>query len=126
MMKRLWWRFWWATPKTFLFPGLYYVHRANKRIVPVPRPSPAPRLIEFPEQTVIIAKDQPEYNPLPAHVFKHDPQGRIACCWQLSFRDRCKVLLTGKLWHQILTFRQPLQPQLLLVDKPDMTVDANN
>lgn len=79
-----------------------------------------PRLISFPEQTVVIAKDQPEYNPLPAHVFKDDPQGRIACCWKLSWHDRFRVLFTGRLWHQILTFQQPLQPQLLTVDKPQM------
>lgn len=27
------------------------------------------KLIEFPEQTTVIAKDQPQYNPLPAHQF---------------------------------------------------------
>ena len=27
-------------------------------------------LIEFKEQTVVIAKDQPEYRPLPAHLLK--------------------------------------------------------
>ena len=25
------------------------------------------KIIEFPEQTLVIAKDQPEYQPLPAH-----------------------------------------------------------
>lgn len=78
------------------------------------------RLIEFPEQTVIIAKDQPEYLPLPAHRFKDDPQGRIACCWRLSFRERLRVLWTGLVWHEILTFNHPLQPQLLTVEKPPM------
>ena len=78
------------------------------------------KLIEFPEQTVVIAKDQPEYNPLPAHRFPDDPQGRIACCWQMTWRERLAVLWTGKLWHQILTFNSALQPQLLTVEKPDM------
>ncbi len=78
-----------------------------------------PKLIEFPEQTVVIAKDQPEYNPLPAHQFK-DETGRIACCWQLSIADRIRLLLTGKIWHQILTFNMPLQPQLITVEKPEM------
>lgn len=78
-------------------------------------------LIEFPEQTVVIAKDQPQYRPLPAHRFKDDPQGRIACCWALSWKERFKVLLTGKLWHQILTFNDKLQPQLLTTDKPKMS-----
>ena len=78
------------------------------------------KLVEFPEQTVVIAKDQPEYLPLPAHRFDGDTQGRIACCWQLTWRERLAVLLGGKLWHQVLTFNQPLQPQLLTVEKPDM------
>ena len=77
------------------------------------------RLIEFPEQTVVIAKDQPEYLPLPAHQFK-DGQGRIAFCWKLSWRERLKVCFRGIIWHEVLTFYRPLQPQMLLVDKPDM------
>ena len=81
-------------------------------------------LIEFPEQTVVIAKDQPQYNPLPAYQF-HDEQGRIACCWSLTWRERFKVLFSGKLWHQVLTFNQPLQPQLLSVEKPDGIVSAS-
>lgn len=77
------------------------------------------KLINFPEQNTVIAKNQPEYNPLPAHRFTNDSQGRIACCWQLTWRERLFVLWSGKLWHQILTFGQPLQPQLLTVEKPD-------
>jgi len=76
-------------------------------------------LIEFPEQTTVIAKDQPEYKPLPAHHFG-DAQGTIACCWRLGFLERVKVLFTGLIWHQVLTFNQPLQPQLLQVEKPAM------
>lgn len=74
-------------------------------------------LMEFPEQTVVIAKDQPEYRPLPAY---RSPDGRIVCCWRLTWRERLSVLLRGKLWHQVLTFNGPLQPQLLSVEKPDM------
>lgn len=76
------------------------------------------KLIEFPDQTVVIAKDQPEYLPLPAFQFANDPTGRTVCCWQLTWRERLRLLLTGRLWHQIMTFRQPLQPQWLGLDKP--------
>lgn len=78
------------------------------------------KLVEFPEQTVVIAKDQPEYIPLPAWRAEHDPSGRIACCWKLSWKERFKVLLGGLIWHEVLTFNQPLQPQLLSVEKPLM------
>ena len=77
-------------------------------------------LIDFPEKNVVFAKDQPEYLPLPAHRFAGDAEGRIAFCWRLSWRERLRVLLTGRLWHQVLTFGHPLQPQILMVEKPDM------
>jgi hypothetical protein len=76
-------------------------------------------IVPFPEQTTVYAKDQPQYRQLPAYRFG-DAEGRIACCWSLSWRERVRVLLTGRLWHQILTFNQPLQPQLLTVEKPEM------
>jgi hypothetical protein len=75
-------------------------------------------LIEFPEQTQIIAKDQPPYRALPCHRFTDDPSGRIAFCWSLSWRERLAVLFRGVLWHEVLTFERPLQPQLLTVTKP--------
>lgn len=76
------------------------------------------KLIEFPQQTIIYAKDQPEYLPLPAFKNPDDPQGRIVCCWKLSFRERIKLLFSGVLWHQILTFNNPLQPQALTIENP--------
>ena len=77
-------------------------------------------IINFSEQTCVFAKDQPQYRPLPAHIDKGDPEGRLTCCWSLTWRERLRVLWTGKLWHQVLTFNQPLQPQLLLTEKPPL------
>jgi hypothetical protein len=73
--------------------------------------------IEFPEQTTTYAKDQPEYSPLPAHRY-NDDEGTIAVCWQLTWRERFKLLFTGRLWQYVLTFHGPLQPQLLTTEKP--------
>jgi len=78
--------------------------------------------INFPEQTLVIAKDQPEYLPLPAHRVRGEHGGRTTFCWQLTWRERLRLLVTGRIWHQVLTFGGPLQPQLLLVDKPFMFV----
>ncbi len=78
------------------------------------------KLIEFPEQTAIIAKNQPEYLPLPAYKFKDDVNGHIVCCWKLNWQEKIKLLFTGKIWHSILTFNQSLQPQFLSVKKPEM------
>lgn len=79
--------------------------------------SPDMTLIEFPEVNVTYAKDQPQYCPLPAYRF-NDSEGRILCCWRLSLWERICVLFSGRLWHQVLTFDEPLQPQLLTVQKP--------
>ena len=75
------------------------------------------RIAEFPEQTVVIAKDQPQYLPLPAHI---DADGLVTCCWKLSFIERLRLLVSGTVWHQIMAFHQPLQPQRLSLDKPEL------
>lgn len=77
-------------------------------------------IISFPEQNVVYAEDQPQYRPLPAHRF-NDAEGRIVCCWKFSWRERLYVLFTGQIWHSIFTFNQSLQPQLLTVEKPEMS-----
>jgi len=81
------------------------------------------KTIEFEEQTVVFAKDQPEYEPLPAHISKFDPQGTLTCCWKLTFKERAKILFTGIVWHQIWTFGEELQPQKLTIEKPCLFVD---
>ena len=80
------------------------------------------KLIEFKEQTNIIAKDQPEYIPMPAYIWEEtvntSHSGKITCCWKLSLIERLKLLFTGVIWHDVLTFFEPLQPQRLSVKKP--------
>jgi hypothetical protein len=77
------------------------------------------KLIEFPQVNTTYAKDQPEYFPLPAHRFPENSQGHIVCCWQLTIRERLRLLFTGRIWHHVLTFKQPLQPQKLSVTAPE-------
>lgn len=76
--------------------------------------------IEFDEQTVVLAKDQPQYRPLPVHVGSLEAGRPLTSCWQLTWKERVKLLFTGKLWFQQLTYGERLQPQLPLVDKPVM------
>lgn len=76
-------------------------------------------LIPFPEQTLIIAKDQPQYNPMPAHLVG-DATGTVHVLWKLTWRERLIVLFGGKIWHSIWTFNQQMQPQLLSVYQPEM------
>lgn len=77
---------------------------------------------EFPGQNIVFAKDQPEYQPLPA--LRLD-DGTVTSCWQLSWGERLKLLLTGKLWFTQLTFGYALQPQLPQVDVPAHVAEAS-
>jgi len=80
--------------------------------------------VTFPETNVEIAKDQPEYLTLPSHVDMSTPQRVATFCWQLSWRERWQLLVRGRLWHQVLTFGHPLQPQLLHTVKPQLNPEA--
>ena len=79
---------------------------------------------QFKEANVTFAKDQAVYLPLPAHRVG-DERGTVIFCESLSFRERIKVLFTGKLWCSLLTFNKPLTPSFFTVDKWKM-FDKNN
>jgi hypothetical protein len=73
--------------------------------------------IDFKQSNVVFAKDQAPYLPLPA--YRDDIQGgRIFHCWELTIKERFKVLFTGKLWVNVLNFGKPPQPLKLMVDSP--------
>jgi hypothetical protein len=72
--------------------------------------------IEFPQQNVVFAKDQPEYLPLPAYVTP-DRQEATAC-WGMTWRERIRVLLTGRVYVTLLTFGRPLTPSIVSVTPP--------
>jgi len=69
--------------------------------------------IAFPEQNVVFAKDQPPYMPLPA---LRGPD-RVISCWKLSWRERLRVLFTGRVWHVQLTFGRAPMPIKLSIDE---------
>ena len=70
--------------------------------------------IEFPEQTVVWARNQPPYLPLPAYTDDHV----TISCWSLTWRERLLVLWRGTLWLRQNNFEQKLQPQALSVVYP--------
>lgn len=74
--------------------------------------------IEFDEVNVTFAKDQEEYNELPAYRSK---DGEVVTCFQLTPEEIAKVSETGLLWLSVLTFNRPLQPLLLTTEKPELT-----
>lgn len=73
------------------------------------------RPVTFPESTHVLAKDQQEYLPLPVH---RQRDGLVVSCWRLTWRERLKLFLTGRLWLMTLTYNAPLQPLAPQVDSP--------
>lgn len=75
------------------------------------------RPVEFPGHNAVYAKDQPEYIPLP--VYKSEgKEGEVISCWQLTFKERLKLLFTGRIYWSQWTFHGPLQPQRPTLDNP--------
>ena len=66
--------------------------------------------IDFPEASIVLAKDQPEYQQLP--VFLSADGEEMISCWRLSLKERVILLITGRIWIRQLVFGQRLQPQL--------------
>jgi len=69
--------------------------------------------INFPASNIVYSKNQPEYLPLPAYKA---PDNSVTSCWALTWRERLKILRTGRVWLDVLTFGQPLQPVILSAD----------
>lgn len=65
----------------------------------------------------IIAEHQDEYQNLPA--IKVEP-GMLITRWELTFRDRLRLLFGGSVYLWIMTFGQPLQPLLMQTERPPL------
>lgn len=77
--------------------------------------------IEFKEQNIIIAKDQKEYLPLPAFI-DSGPEGAVVSCWKLNFKERLKILFTGKIWLSLWCFHKPVTPSKIAAFKSEVLV----
>jgi len=75
--------------------------------------------VEFEGHNIVFAKDQPEYQSLPALRLIDDPFGTVITCWQLTPEELEEVNKTGKVYLSQLTFNGPLQPVLL---SPDLSI----
>jgi uncharacterized membrane protein YagU involved in acid resistance len=74
--------------------------------------------VRFPEVNVTYAEDQPQYIPLPVYKPRHDSEGRVVSCWQMTWRERFSAFFGGKVWLTQLTFGRSLQPVCLDIEKP--------
>ena len=75
--------------------------------------------VEFKHQNTVFAKDQPEYQPLPALVLD-SPIGEVISCWKLSFRERLRVLFLGRIWVSLASFKKPLTPSYLATNRKEV------
>lgn len=79
----------------------------------------------FKEVNCTLAKDQPEYDALPA--FKADTlQGEVITCWKLSFWERLRVLFVGNIWLSLLTFNEPYSPTFITTKKSDVFIQGDS
>jgi len=78
------------------------------------------RPLEFKEQNVVFAKDQPQYQPLPALRVPDDDQGRVITCWKLSEAEFQQIAKTRVVWLQQLTFNANLQPLYLTTNVKEL------
>lgn len=72
--------------------------------------------IQFPGQNVVFGANQPEYQPLPAMKL---PDGEVITCWELTDDEILRIQESKKIYFSQLTFNQPLQAILPMVDLGD-------
>lgn len=85
----------------------------------------------FEELETVLAKNQPEYQPLPV-IWCHDDTGTVISKWKLTWKERIRLFFTGELYLSQLTFfptptERKFQPQLPSVEAPELkkiTVDV--
>lgn len=80
---------------------------------------PAEHVLDrYHDEEIVYAKNQHDYLPLPALPIGDPTRGIVLTRWTMSLRERIKVLFSGSVFVQIMTFRQPLQPIAVSVDQP--------
>ena len=75
--------------------------------------------VKFKHQNTVYAKDQKDYEPLPALKIE-SPNGEVISCWKMSVADRVKVLFTGRVWLSLMSFNEPLTPSFLSVNRKEV------
>jgi len=74
--------------------------------------------VEFPQQTHVLAKDQPQYTPLPVHIGAEEENFPMTACFELSDAEVAEIIATKKLWYTQVTFGHPFQPVMLSTQNP--------
>jgi hypothetical protein len=81
--------------------------------------------IDFPQANIAIAKDQPQYRTLYAHLAVSDPMRRATCCMRLTPEEIEEINKTGCLWITQCTFGNPYAPLHMDTKSPFGILPAN-
>lgn len=91
------------------------------------------KAIKFPQQTFVLAENQPEYTSLPVHakvedVQYKDEQGKVqtakdittelTACFELDPDEIAQVVATGKIWYTQVVYGAQFQPIRMSVLNP--------
>ena len=74
--------------------------------------------IEFPEQNEVIAKDQPQYLPIPAYYVDKSPQGEVIMKIQRTSEELLQLNTQGFFWAAVWTFDNAVQPMRFFTESP--------
>lgn len=74
--------------------------------------------IEFEGHNVVIAKDQPQYRPLPAYW--NQEEGSMTFCFKLTEAEIQRIYATGEIWFKQITFGQAMNPIALSTNKEEL------
>lgn len=73
----------------------------------------------FPEANVTFGLGQPEYLGLPAK--RHgDSHGHVTSCWHVTDEELAEIVRTRKVYVTVMTFHQPIQPQMVTTEVPQI------
>jgi ATP sulfurylase len=75
--------------------------------------------VKFKESNIEFAKNQDEYETLPAYYDPEDKNGIAITCWKMNFFDRIRAVFSGKVFIALWTFNHGFSPMLSTMNKKE-------
>lgn len=77
--------------------------------------------VPFPEQTIVYAKNQLPFLPLPAYSNAEETISKL----QLTWKERFLVLWRGHVWHRQMNYGRPPMAILVQVEYPFLAIETS-
>jgi hypothetical protein len=61
---------------------------------------------EIKDEPILFAKNQPQYQTLPAYKYKDN----VIACWGLSWKERFQIFFGGRVFVSLKMWGKPLTP----------------